>query len=73
MSSNLFEIRLISSCRKLKEKLIHNEKLKKDKEIFLKADRTIPYGFVVDVMADLKEAGVEQLGMLTESPPLEDE
>ncbi len=57
----------------LEKKLRYNEKLKKDKEIFLEADRTIPYGFVVDVMATLRRAGVEQLGMLTESPPLDDE
>jgi len=53
-------------------KLQNNEKLKKEKEIFLEADRSLDYGFVVDVMAKLKEAGVEQLGMVTESPPPEE-
>ena len=53
----------------LEEKLRFNEKLKKDKELFLQADRSIPYGFVVDVMATLRRAGVEQLGMLTEPVP----
>ncbi len=57
----------------LEEKLRHNEKLKQDKEIFLEADRSLPYGFVVDVMAKLKPAGVEQLNMVTESPAIEDE
>ncbi len=37
------------------------------KEIFLKADRTIPYGFVVEVMGEIKKAGIERLGMVTES------
>ncbi len=50
----------------LEEKLRFNEKLKKDKELFLQADRSIPYGFVVDIMATLRRAGVEELGMLTE-------
>ncbi len=54
-------------------KLEHNEKLKRDREIFLEADRSLPYGFVVDVMADLKRAGVEKMGMITESPPPEEE
>jgi biopolymer transport protein TolR len=52
----------------LEEKLIANEKLKRDKEIYLQADRAIPYGFVVDVMAVMKRAGVESVGMLTEPP-----
>lgn len=50
----------------LEEKLALNEKLKKDKEVYLQADRTIQYGFVVDIMATMKRAGVEQVGMLTE-------
>ena len=57
----------------LEETLRHNEKIKQDKEIFLEADRALPYGFVVDIMAKLRSAGVEQLGMLTESPAIEDE
>ena len=36
------------------------------KEIFLKADRSIPYGFVVEVMGEIKKAGIERLGMVTE-------
>jgi biopolymer transport protein TolR len=36
------------------------------KEVFLKADRDVPYGDVVRTMAEIKGAGVERLGMLTE-------
>jgi biopolymer transport protein TolR len=54
----------------LEEKLTLNEKLKKDKEVYLQADRSIPYGFVVDIMAVMKRAGVEQVSMLTE--PIEE-
>jgi biopolymer transport protein TolR len=53
----------------LEAKLAANEKLKKDKELYLQADRSLPYGFVVDIMAVLKRAGVDQVGMLTEPPP----
>ncbi|MBI5510658.1 MAG: biopolymer transporter ExbD [Deltaproteobacteria bacterium] len=52
--------------RQLKDKLTGNLKLQKDKEIFLHADRALPYGFVVDIMAIVKEAGVEQMGMVTD-------
>ena len=36
------------------------------KEIFLKADAGVPYGDVVKTMADIKGAGTERLGMVTE-------
>jgi len=38
------------------------------REVFLKADSSVPYGEVVRVMAQIKAAGVERLGMVTESP-----
>lgn len=37
-----------------------------EREVFLKADKEIPYGIVVRVMSEIKGAGVEKLGMLTE-------
>lgn len=37
-----------------------------DKEVFLKADKDIPYGFVVRTMAEIRNAGIEKLGMITE-------
>ena len=30
------------------------------------SDRALPYGFVVKIMAVIKRAGVEQIGMVTE-------
>ena len=46
--------------------LVSNERLKSDREVFLHADRSLPYGFVVGIMAVIKRAGVEQVGMVTE-------
>jgi biopolymer transport protein TolR len=37
-----------------------------NKEVFLKADKDVPYGLVVEVMGELREAGIEKLGMVTE-------
>jgi biopolymer transport protein TolR len=37
-----------------------------DKEVFLKADKDVPYGIVVTIMGDLREIGIEKLGMVTE-------
>jgi biopolymer transport protein TolR len=36
------------------------------KEVFLKADTDVPYGEVVKTMAEIKGAGIERLGMVTE-------
>lgn len=36
------------------------------KEVFLKADAGVPYGEVVKAMSDIKGAGIERLGMVTE-------
>lgn len=38
---------------------------KPDKEAYLRADKSIPYGTVVRVMAEIKAAGIEKLGMVT--------
>ena len=35
-------------------------------EVYLKADRDVPYGVVAQVMAQIKDAGVDKLGMVTE-------
>ena len=39
---------------------------KVNKEAFLRADKDVPYGVVVRVMAEAKKAGIERLGMVTE-------
>lgn len=37
-----------------------------DQSIFLRADKAVPYGLVISVMADIKEVGFDKLGMITE-------
>lgn len=51
---------------KLRTLLTTNKKLRTDKEVYLHADRNLPYGVVVDVMDMLKDAGVSNLGMVTD-------
>lgn len=34
--------------------------------VFLRADESLPYGFVVRVMGTIREAGIDQIGMVTE-------
>ncbi|MGD9762833.1 MAG: ExbD/TolR family protein [Candidatus Binatia bacterium] len=40
-----------------------------DKTIFLEADRTLPHGYIVDVMDDCRAAGVVQIGVITKKDP----
>ncbi len=42
---------------------------KANKDAYLRADKDVPYGVVVRVMAEMKKGGIERLGMVTE--PLE--
>jgi biopolymer transport protein TolR len=37
-----------------------------EKEILLQADKDVPYGFVMEVMSQVKEAGISKVGMITE-------
>ena len=50
----------------LKEKLSKILETRKNREVLLRADKDIPYGMVVLVMSEIKGAGIEKLGMLTE-------
>ncbi len=36
-----------------------------EKNVYLKADKKVPYGVVVNVMSKIKKAGVKNLGMIT--------
>lgn len=38
------------------------------REVFLKADKSVPYGKVVTVMSEIKSAGVQKLGVVTVEP-----
>jgi len=54
----------------LKEKLMQITKNQKADEIYLRADKTVAYGMVVYVMSEIKGAGIEKLGMITD--PVDD-
>jgi len=55
----------------LREKLVKVIQGRGDRDVYLKADKNIPYGIVVQVMAEIKGAGIEQLGMITEPAVIE--
>ena len=49
----------------LEDKLRANTRAMKDRELYLMADKTLPYGYVVDVMATVQRAGITNVGMIT--------
>ncbi len=50
---------------KLKQAKQHNANV----SIYLRADQAVPYGTVVRVMDQIKRAGIEKLGMVTDPVP----
>ena len=41
----------------------------REEDVFLRADTTVPYGAVVEAMAEIRNAGVTKLGLITEPIP----
>src|SRR5215212_8280229 len=50
----------------LEDRLKSNTRLQEEKEVYVQADENVPYGVVLRVMAALRAAGVEKLGMITD-------
>jgi biopolymer transport protein TolR len=64
---NDFQVRMDFLREKL-EKILEG---KNDREVFFRADKDVSYGLVVSVMAEIKAAGVEKMGMITD--PFDDQ
>jgi biopolymer transport protein TolR len=56
-------------AERLEELLRANARVQKEKELFLMADKALPYGVVVDVMAAVQRAGITSMGMITNPQP----
>lgn len=44
-----------------------------DEDVFLRADSSVPYGTVVEVMSEIRNAGVQKIGLITEPVPSNDQ
>ena len=55
-------VNLLILSRKVEEYLGNNQ----NGGVYLKADKTLDYGFVMQVIATVRRAGVENIGMVTE-------
>ncbi len=54
------------NASEVREKLPTILDVKQTSEVYLKADKSLPYGLVMDVMAQIRDAGIEKIGMVTE-------
>jgi biopolymer transport protein TolR len=59
---NEYKISLDTLQRKL-ETIYQN---RPDRAVFLRADEALPYGFVMEVMAAVRQSGMTRIGMVTE-------
>jgi biopolymer transport protein TolR len=57
------------SLGELGDKLRAIRKLQKDKQVYLRADQDVRYGLVMKTIAEIKQAGIERLGMVTRPAP----
>jgi biopolymer transport protein TolR len=60
-----------TSITELGPKLQAILKLRPDRQVYLRADQNVRYGEVMQVIATVKGAGVERLGMVTEPPSVD--
>ncbi len=51
---------------KLEVTLLSNDRMKREKELYVQADETVPYGFVVKILAIVRKAGIQKLGLVTD-------
>ncbi len=49
-------------------KVVAARKLDPKQAVYIRSDKMVPYGMVIEVMAKLQMAGVESVGLLTKSP-----
>lgn len=53
---------------KIRELIRNMGKNPEEEEVFLRADSNVAYGTVIEVMAEIKKAGINKLGLITEPP-----
>ncbi len=71
-TQNVYINKTAFSLKELQQKLTKIREANPTREVFLRADKNVPYGFVVQVMAAIKEAGIAKLGMVTDVSEIRD-
>ena len=50
----------------LRARLVAIAKAKPEIQVFIQADKSIPYGYIAEVMAEVKQAQITRVGLVTE-------
>ncbi len=58
--------RYVMDLEELDYKLRKIFKNRRDVQLLIKADRSVPYGFFVKVISKIKKAGISRIGLITE-------
>ena len=58
----------VVSLADLGTKLTAIKKLQSDKQVYLRADQDVRYGTIMKTIAEIKQAGIEKLGMVSRPP-----
>jgi len=58
----------LMTLEELGQKLRAIRNLQPDKQVYLRADQDVRYGIVMKTVAEIKQAGIERLGMVTRPP-----
>ncbi len=48
------------------EESLRNLKVAGEERVFVRADQNVPYGVVMEVIAHIKEVGIDEVGMITD-------
>lgn len=56
------------TVQELGKKLQAIRRVQADKQVYLRADQDVRYGVVMKTIAEIKQAGIERLGMVTRPP-----
>lgn len=54
------------AARDFEARLKTIREVKKFRPIFIKADKAVPYGMVIELMGSIKKMGIENVGLITE-------
>ena len=57
---------VITRLSRFEQKLLDTKLKKRAKAVYLKADKDVPYGLVIEVIGRIKALGIEDLGLVAE-------
>jgi biopolymer transport protein TolR len=65
-SQQIYIDRYKVSAEQFEPRLKTIREVKKFRPIFIRADKTVPYGTVIELMSKIKKMGIENVGLVTE-------